>query len=120
MMDARGDRESREEEPFQQQVEDDPTEAVEEAEPYFPPTDPVVVEGPVDGDLAERVRLALARDAATTDLAPEVVEENDGVVTLRGTVQSLEDTDNAIEVAARVPGVKDVVDELAVEEDARR
>ena len=29
-------------EPFAQPVETDPTESVEEAEPYFPPTDPVV------------------------------------------------------------------------------
>jgi hypothetical protein len=29
-------------EPFDQPVETDPTAAVEEAEPYFPPTDPVV------------------------------------------------------------------------------
>jgi len=29
-------------EPFDQPVESDPTEAVEEAEPYFAPTDPVV------------------------------------------------------------------------------
>ena len=29
-------------EPFDKPVENDPTEAVEEAEPYFPPTDPVV------------------------------------------------------------------------------
>src|SRR5438477_543402 len=29
-------------EPFDKPVETDPTEAVEEAEPYFPPTDPVV------------------------------------------------------------------------------
>ena len=29
-------------EPFDKPVETDPTEAVEEAEPYFPPTDPVL------------------------------------------------------------------------------
>src|SRR5205807_9998788 len=33
-------------EPFSEGPEIDPGEAVEEAEPYFPPTDPVVRQGP--------------------------------------------------------------------------
>jgi osmotically-inducible protein OsmY len=44
------------------------------------------------------------------------VETVDGVVYLRGTVPGLEDTDLAAEVAARVPGVVDVVDEMTVQE----
>jgi len=39
----------------------------------------------------------------------------DGVVYLRGRVQSLDDTDLAAEIASRIPGVNDVVDEMTVE-----
>ncbi len=64
--------------------------------------------------LVDAVRRELARDATTTDLVLEVSADN-GVVTLRGTVPNLADTDNALAVAGRVPGVDDVVDEIEVE-----
>jgi osmotically-inducible protein OsmY len=38
------------------------------------------------------------------------------LVTLRGTVQSLDDVESAEEVAARVPGVIEVSEELDVED----
>jgi osmotically-inducible protein OsmY len=50
---------------------------------------------------------------ATTDLAVEVTVRG-GVVRLRGAVAGLEDADDVQEVASRVPGVVEVVDELVV------
>ena len=44
-MDEKNTRDLQELEPFEEPVETDPTEAVEEGEPYFPPTDPVVRTG---------------------------------------------------------------------------
>jgi osmotically-inducible protein OsmY len=108
---------------------------------YFPPTDPVVTtdahghvqvlggfgatsmdsvevepsaadEHPGDEALADAIRRELREDALTTDLAVEVAVEH-GVAYLRGTVPGLDDAENAEEVAARVPGVREVVEELS-------
>lgn len=126
MIDGEGERESRRDEPFDEPTNTDFTKSAEEAEPYFPPTDPVIGEAPIDslepggqGDeaLAERVRRELAQDASTTDLDLSV-EVRDGVATLRGRVQDLADVDNALAVAGRVPNVVDVVDEIEVETTA--
>lgn len=122
----------------------DATEAVSEAEPYFPPTDPVVksdrstdgieiVNGFAgtadeldaatanlpgiprgDDELREAVLAVLHTDAATTDLLLDV-DVQEGIVTLRGTVPSLEDVDLAESVAARAPGVEEVQEELEVQ-----
>lgn len=110
--------------------------------PYFPPTDPVITtdehgdaqvlggfsassdqDMPVDrsaldgeyGDeaIADAVRRELREDAATTDLRIEVVVRA-GVVHLRGIVPDVDDAENAEEVAARVPGVQEVIEELTV------
>ncbi len=118
-------------------------EAVSEAEPYTPPTDPVVKpdrstdgvemlngfaetaddEAAVaqlpglprgDDEIREAVLAALHADAATTDLSVEV-EAQDGVVFLRGVVSSLDDVDLAESVAAEVPGVQEVREELQIE-----
>lgn len=117
---------------------DDSMVAADYAEPYMAAVDPPVVPGgrdniqvaqgfapssegeeqragtPGDDEITERVRHLLRTDAATTDLELQV-KTIDGVVHLRGLVQSLDDTDLAAEVAARVPGVVDVVDEMAVQ-----
>jgi len=123
---------------------DDAMEAASEAEPYFPAIDPVVkpdrstdgiemvggfarsadepdaatanLPGRPRGDdeLREAVLAALHADAATTDLVLEV-EAQDGVVFLRGIVPSLDDADLAESVAARVPGVEEVQDELEIQ-----
>jgi osmotically-inducible protein OsmY len=114
---------------------EDPTE-----DAMFPPTDPVVTMGAsgqlevlggfsetslddVDveasatgdepGDLAleEAVRRELREDAATTDLHINVTVAR-GVVYLSGRVAGPEDADAAESVAANVPGVTDVVDQL--------
>jgi osmotically-inducible protein OsmY len=113
-------------------------EASEGDETFVPPTDPVGTDREVIGGLAttsmddlsverssdgrlgdEAIRDAILRelreDAATTDLNLEV-EVEEGLVTLRGTVQSLDDVESAEEVAARVPGVIEVNEELDVED----
>jgi BON domain-containing protein len=126
-------------EPFDQPLEVDPTEAVEEAEPYFPPTDPVVrvdrkgetqiaggfgagevVVGhphaviedvPSDEALEDLVHRALRLDASTAHLQLKVGVLQ-GVVRLRGVAQDESDAENALAVAGDVPGVVDVIDEL--------
>jgi osmotically-inducible protein OsmY len=68
---------------------------------------------PGDEALADAIRQELAEDAATTDLNIEVFVRR-GVAHLRGEVSDLDDADNAESVAARVPGVVEVVEELDV------
>lgn len=108
---------------------------------YSPPTDPVVttdrhdnvqvlggfsessmesivVPRSSDGTLgdeaiAETILRELREDAATTALNLEVRVTN-GVARLRGQVQDIVDAESAEEVAARVPGVVEVIDETDV------
>lgn len=119
---------------------DDPVQEGDEV--YFPPTDPVVgtnddgepmviggfeatsddevaVDRSSDGRLGDEaiaaaVRRELREDAATSDLRIRVHVEQ-GVVYLRGLVPSLDDAEDAEDVASRVPGVDEVVEELEVE-----
>jgi BON domain-containing protein len=127
-------------EPFDQPVEIDPTEAVENAEPYFPPTDPVVrvdrtgetrvaggfgtgevpkphvhraiEDAPSDEALEDLVHRALRLDASTAHLRLKVGVLQ-GVVRLLGTIEDEADAENALAVAGDVPGVVEVVDELS-------
>jgi osmotically-inducible protein OsmY len=114
----------------------------EEDNVFFPPTDPVITtdekgeaqvlggfsatsdasvevdRSTLDGRygdeaIADAVRRELREDAATTDLRIDVLVRN-GIVHLRGVVQDVDDTENAEEVASRVPGVREVVEELSV------
>lgn len=114
----------------------------ESGEVYTPPIDPVIREdargdaqvlggfglaadddlsversaedrSPGDEALADAIRRELAEDSATTDLNIIVAVRN-GIAHLRGQVADLDDADNAESVAARVPGVRDVVEELDV------
>lgn len=66
-----------------------------------------------DEEIADRVRYALAADAYTADLNIEVAVE-DGVVYLTGNVTSLDDIDQAEQVAGSVPGVEEVEEELEI------
>ncbi len=66
---------------------------------------------PGDEALADAIRRELHEDALTTDLQIGVLVRR-GVAHLRGTVSGVEDAENAEEVASRVPGVLEVVDEL--------
>lgn len=119
---------------------DGPDDVAETGETYTPPDDPVIttdlhgraqvlggfdsagddeeVEPSSDGAigdeaLADAVRRELRQDASTTDL-PIVVAVRNGVAHLRGQVPDLDDADNAEAVAGRVPGIREVVEELDV------
>lgn len=121
----------------------DPEVAAGEAVPYFPPTDPVVgvedeggeddleviggfsgtsmddltpTDGltiPADDDITGAVMRELREDSLTTDLAVQADTRN-GIVYLRGTVETMEDAENAEAVARRVEGVQDVNEQLRV------
>lgn len=68
-----------------------------------------------DDEVAARVRDALRNDSSTSAYAAHVaIEVRDGVVTLRGVVDDLDDTDNMAAVAEYVEGVDEVIDELEV------
>jgi len=116
-------------------------EAAEGAEPFFPPTDPVlngrgrsviggfdrtsmdslevdpstIDEEPGDEALAEAVRRELREDALTSALAVDV-QVRRGIVFLRGTAGDIDETDDVAEVASRVPGVREVVEQMAIRE----
>jgi len=123
-------------------LDDGSGDVLHEEDVVFPPTDPVVTTDrhgntrvlggfeptsmtsmgvdrsaedgrPGDEALADAVRRELREDAATTALAIAVTVR-DGVVYLRGAVPALEDVDSAEDVAGRVPGVEEVVEQLAV------
>jgi hypothetical protein len=117
----------------------DPAEAVEEAEPYFPPTDPVVRQGPTgetkiaggfgageapkmharaamedvpsDEALEDIIHRQLRLDASTAQLHLKVGVLQ-GTVRLQGVVDDEADAENALAVAGDVPGVVEVIDEL--------
>lgn len=121
----------------------DVIESIEEGEPYFPPTDPVIRVGGLndaeilggfsitsleepnepeevplrlltnDDEIARQVRYALATDAYTTDLNIKV-EVEDAVVFLHGMVGSLEDIEQAEQIAGSVAGVEDVEEDLEI------
>lgn len=63
-----------------------------------------------DDDLAAAVVRALSEDSYTADLPIEVAARH-GVVYLRGTVESMNDAEQAMAVAGEVPGVVDVNDD---------
>jgi hypothetical protein len=122
----------------------DPMEAVEEGYTYVPPIDPATTPGGIqnaevasglgvsalddpydqdhhssfltsDDEVSARVREALRADSSTTQYADQVViATSGGVVTLRGIVDDLVDSDNLLAVAEYVQGVDEVVDELRV------
>ncbi len=66
-----------------------------------------------DEAIVEAVLRELRQDAATTAMRLDVTVIQ-GVVRLRGSVQDVVDAENAEEVASRVPGVIEVVEELKV------
>ena len=70
---------------------------------------------PADDEMSARVREALRADASTSRFADEIqVLTRGSVVTLRGVVDDVEDSDNAAAVAAYVDGVVEVNEELEV------
>jgi len=123
---------------------DDPIAATEEGFTYVPPIDPPVVPGgddnaeiasglglsaldepydedhhddfiTADDEIRARVREALRADSSTSQYAGKItIMARGGVVTLRGVVADLIDSDNLLAVAEYVDGVDEVVDELRV------
>jgi osmotically-inducible protein OsmY len=120
----------------------DDVDAPEPDPTYFPPTDPVIVPGargdaavvngfaptadddvrlddatldgaPGDEALADAISQELHRDAATSELAITVTVI-DGVAHLTGTVPDLADAANAEDVAGRIPGIRDVIEDLDI------
>ncbi len=66
-------------------------------------------------EVAERVIATLNEDERTQEFAIEVID-NDGLVTLKGTVDAQEVRQAAVEIAQKQEGVIEVVDELKVDE----
>jgi hypothetical protein len=122
---------------------DDPDVAAEEGLAWVPPIDPPVVSSPwepdpvvaagtgtsaLDGedgsvgaldedesDVTARIREALRADSATSRLADSLVIAVVGSTAyVRGVVDDLDDGDTIVEVALRVQGIDDVVDETEV------
>jgi hypothetical protein len=70
---------------------------------------------PADDEVSARVREALRADSRTSRLADQLgIETEAGMVTVRGTVDDLDDGDLIEEVATMVTGVTEVVDETDV------
>lgn len=117
----------------------DPAEAVEEAEPYFPPTDPVVRQGPMGetqiaggfgtGEVPETPSHAVTRDVPSDEALEDAIHRQlrldastahlqlhadalQGIVRLQGSVDDEADAENALAIAGDVPGVVEVIDEL--------
>jgi hyperosmotically inducible protein len=67
------------------------------------------------GALTTKVKTALASDQGMKTLAKIDVDSEDGVVTLKGKVDSAEAKKKAEEIAKKVDGVKSVKNELKVE-----
>ena len=117
----------------------DALEAVRDAEPYDPPTDPPVLPGGRygvhiatgfgesalqeaaddgasmdDEDIRQEVVLTLAQDSLTSKLSLRAAVAN-GVVRLTGGVSSIEDAEYAESLVSNVPGVQDVLDETTID-----
>jgi len=67
-------------------------------------------------EVAKRVRTALANDERTREFGIDVVDDN-GLVTLRGTVTSRETRQTAEQIAREQKGVIDVINDLQVQSD---
>ncbi|HTQ72988.1 MAG TPA: BON domain-containing protein [Burkholderiales bacterium] len=93
--------------PAQGKIEVAAAKPAESAKPVEPP--------PVDENkvLAGKVKSALGADPALKTLAIDAAA-SDGVVTLYGTADNKRNRDKAARVAAGVPGVKSVKNELVI------
>ena len=107
----------------------DPLVAIEEGQVWVPPSDPPFVtsddpegiESPggdvseAEGDLNGAIRAELIGDAATTGLADRIeIAVVGSTAILRGQVDGIEDSDALLEVASRVDGIDDVIDETEI------
>lgn len=70
---------------------------------------------PADDEIQARVRDAIRADSSTNAYAHTIrISVRDGVVTLRGKVDDLVDSDNLLAVASYVEGIDDVIDEIEI------
>ncbi|HEV7811073.1 MAG TPA: hypothetical protein VGO64_10765, partial [Candidatus Limnocylindrales bacterium] len=68
-----------------------------------------------EGSMNARIREALRADASTTTLADRLeIAVLGSTAIIRGQIDGIEDSDNLIEVASRVAGIEDVLDETEV------
>jgi hyperosmotically inducible protein len=74
-----------------------------------------VSKGAAGAALTTKVKTALAKDAGFKTLGKIDVDSADGVVTLKGRVESAEAKKKAEQIAKQVDGVKSVKNELRVE-----
>jgi hyperosmotically inducible protein len=102
-----------------------PAYAQQKAEPKAEPKLPTAEEraqnrekvskGASNAALTTKVKTALAKDAGFKTLGKIDVDSNEGVVTLKGRVESAEAKKKAEQVAKKVDGVKSVKNQLRVE-----
>jgi hyperosmotically inducible protein len=91
------------------------------AEPKLPTADEraknreTVSKGAASAALTTKVKTALAKDAGFKTLGKIDVDSADGVVTLKGRVESAEAKKKAEQIAKQVDGVKSVKNQLRVE-----
>jgi hypothetical protein len=117
----------------------DSIEAVRDAEPYVPPTDPPVLPGGREGitmatgfgtspdeeaaedeplrndlDIEDEVTLLLRQDSLTSryNLGADV---DNGVVHIRGRVASIDDAEHALSIVGELPGLVDIVDDMTID-----
>lgn len=120
----------------------DTIDSVRDAEPYVAPMDPPVLPGGTEGihmatgfdssveeenaqeppprgdeDIRDLAMLTLEQDSLTSKF-PLTVDVMDGVITLRGQVQSEEDAEHAQWLLGELQGVVDVVDDTVVTDTA--
>ena len=70
---------------------------------------------PSDDEMTARVREAIRADSITTQYADHLaIATRNGIVTLRGMVDDLDDSDSVVAVAEYVEGVTEVIDEIEV------
>jgi hyperosmotically inducible periplasmic protein len=74
-----------------------------------------VSKGASNAALTTKVKSALAKDAGFKTLGKIDVDSNEGVVTLKGRVESAEAKKKAEQIAKQVDGVKSVKNQLRVE-----
>ena len=74
--------------------------------------------GVSDDRITDQVRIKLANDADVKASALDVIVK-DGVVTLRGSVDTSRGKVRAEQLTRKVKGVKDVINELVVRQDSR-
>lgn len=74
-----------------------------------------VSKGASNAALTTKVKSALAKDAGFKTLGKIDVDSNEGVVTLKGRVESAEAKKKAGQIAKQVDGVKSVKNQLRVE-----